>query len=102
MRNTLFAAVLALGIMSLTPPAHAFVARVATSVAVDTIDTEEQLDQAIQAALGNVLKAIAVRPSVLQLEKVQLVGDRIYLLLLVADADGEEMLKVLSRTKPAE
>ncbi len=97
MRNILLAALAALGIMSWTPPAHGFVAVVATSVAVDAIDSDEHLGQAIHAALADVLKVIAARPRVLQLEKAVLVGDRIYLLFLVADVEGEEMLKVFAR-----
>jgi hypothetical protein len=98
MRSTLLAALAAFGIMSWwTPPAHPFVAMVATSVAAEAIDSDEHLDQAIDAALADMLKAIAVRPTVLQLQKVLLVGDRIYLLVLVADVDGEEMLKGLTR-----
>jgi len=97
MRSTVLAALAALGIMSWTPPAHAFVAMVATSIAADAIDNDEQLDQAINAALADMLKAIAVRPKVLEVQKALLVGDRIYLLFLVADVDGEELLKVLTR-----
>src|SRR5262245_58112749 len=101
-RKTVLAALIGLGIISSAAPAHAFVAVVATSVAADTIDDDEQLGRAIQAALVNVLKVITVRPSVLELQKVQLAGDRIYLLFLVADSDGEQMLRVFSRGQPTD
>jgi hypothetical protein len=102
MKKTLLAALIGLGVTALAWPADAFVAEVATSVAADAIDSDERLDHAVQSAVTDMLEAIAVRLSVVQLRKVQLVGDRIYLLFLVADADGEELLKVFTRAQPTD
>ena len=46
------------------------------------------------AAITNILRqAIAFSPSLVELQSAKLVGDRIYILLLIADPDGEETLK---------
>jgi hypothetical protein len=94
MSKTLLAALVVLGLTALATPAHAFVAEVATSISAATVQDDAQLADAVYAAIRDVVKqAIAFTPSLVQLQSARLVGDRIYLLLLIADAEGEETLK---------
>jgi len=84
-----------LGLAVAAPPATAYVAQVATSIPAGSIDSDAQLQEAVYSAVKDVIKqAIAFRPTLVQLQSAKLVGDRIYILLLVADPDGEETLKV--------
>ena len=83
-------------------PAHAFVAQVATSIPSSAIASDSQLQAALNAAVEAILKqAIAFSPSVVELQAAKLVGDRIYILLLVADQDGEETLKAFQAADSA-
>ena len=45
--------------------------------------------------------AIAFTPTTVMLEKARVVGDRIYLVPLLADADGEKTIATFSRLQPA-
>jgi len=44
--------------------------------------------------------AIAFPPTVVTLQNARVVGDRMYLLLLIADADGEKTLETISAGGP--
>jgi hypothetical protein len=94
MRYAVFAALIALAVAGPAVPVSAFVAQVATSIPAATVDSDAQLQEAVYSAVKDMLKhAIAFTPSLVQLQSAKLVGDRIYILLLVADPDGEETLK---------
>jgi hypothetical protein len=102
MLKTLLAAVIGLGVATLALPANAFLAEVATSIPAATVGDDEQLQAALQSAVKDVLEqAIAFKPSLVQLQDVRRVGDRIYLLFLVADSDGENTLRTFEATEPA-
>ena len=95
--TALLALLVAVVLLVPAPPAHAFVAQVATSIPSGAIDTDAQLQAAVGAAITDILKqAIAFAPSLVELQSAKLVGNRIYILLLIADGDGEEMLQKLS------
>jgi len=97
MLKTALAALIGLAVVTLAPPANAFVAEVATSIPAAAGDDDAQLQEAVYTAIKDVLKqAISFTPSLVQLQGVKLVGDRIYLLFLIADPDGEETLKTFS------
>ena len=89
--NTLVAAAAAALLLAWSAtPASAFVVEVTTSVAVADADDQRQLKTALQAAVDNVLKdAISFTPTVVVLTHAVLVGDRLYVRLLLADQDGE-------------
>jgi hypothetical protein len=71
-------------------PAFAFVVEVTTSVAVADADDQRELKTALQAAVDNVLNdAISFTPTMVVLTHAVLVGDRLYVRLLLADQDGE-------------
>ena len=83
------------------PPASAFVVEVTTSVAVADADDQRQLKTALQAAVDNVLNdAISFTPTVILLTHAVLVGDRLYVRLLLADQDGERTFNDLQPDEP--
>jgi len=92
--TALLVLIVAVALLVPAPPAHASVAQVATSIPSAAIATDAQLQAAVAAAITDILKqAIAFAPSLVELQSAKLVGDRIYILLLIADPDGEETLK---------
>ena len=104
MNQGLVASIVALLITSFASPALGYVAVVTTSVSVTSADDEAQLRTALESAVDDVLAhAIAFTPTFVALENVRVVGDRIYLLLLIADADGEKSIEAFSALEsPAE
>jgi hypothetical protein len=93
--KTLVAAAALLLAWSATP-ASAFVVEVTTSVAVADADDQRQLKTALQAAVDNVLSdAISFTPTMIVLTHAVLVGDRLYVRLLLADQEGEQTFKDL-------
>jgi len=99
--SRLLAGIIGLGVVAIAQPARAFVAEVATSIPAAASEDDATLREAVFAAIKDVLKqAIAFTPSLVQLKSVKVVGDRIYLLLLVADPDGEETLKAIESVEP--
>ena len=87
----------ALAWLSLAMPAHAFLIEVTTSVAVSDTDDQAQIKQALQSAVDDVLKdAIAFTPTMVVLTRAMLVGERLYIRLLIADQEGEKTFKDLA------
>jgi len=83
------AAALAL-VVSMSSPAAAFLVEVTTSIAVTGTEDRGQLQNALMTAVDDVLKeAIAFTPTLIVLTHAAVVGDRLYVRLLVADSDGE-------------
>src|SRR5690348_12999404 len=79
----------ALAWLSLAAPAHAFLVEVTTSVAVSDADDQGQLKRALQGAVDDVLKdAIAFTPTMVVVTRAMLVGERLYIRVLIADQDG--------------
>ena len=82
----------ALGLLLLTAsPASAYLAEVTTSVAVTDTDDRAAMQEALMSAVDSVLKeAIAFTPTLVVLTNATVVGDRLYVRLLVADHEGEK------------
>jgi hypothetical protein len=71
-------------------PASAFLVEVTTSVAVADAEDQSALQKALTEAVDGVLhEAIAFQPTLIVLTQATVVGERLYIRLLVADADGE-------------
>lgn len=86
----LVAVAAALVIASTAAPASAFLVEVTTSVALTDAEDQGEVKSALQAAVDNVLKdAISFKPTVIVLTHAVLVGDRLYVRILLADQDGE-------------
>ena len=98
--KTLTAVVVGLAIALSTQVAGAYVIQVVTTVPVAAAtgapDTS-QLDDVIEAAIRDVLShAIAFTPTVVRIEDARIVGERLYLVLLIADAQGEAVIEGLA------
>jgi hypothetical protein len=86
--------VLALGLL---PPlgwsaraAEAYVVEVTTSVALETVHDEAGVRDAVRTAVAGVLSdVIAFKPTLVAMTGARVVGERLYLRLLVTDAEGE-------------
>src|SRR5712664_158487 len=99
--KTLVAGIIGLTLVALACPASAYVIEITTSIAAASAVDDGQLKAALESAIDDVLQhAIAFSPTVLVVQNARLVGDRIYILLLIADGDGEEMIKRLSAEEP--
>jgi hypothetical protein len=77
-------------------PASAYLAEVTTSVAVSDTDDRAAVQQALMSAVDGVLKeAIAFTPTLVVLTNAAVVGDRLYIRLLIADQEGEKTFNEL-------
>src|SRR5262245_41758439 len=71
-------------------PASAFVVEVTTSVAVADAGDQRALEAAVTRAVSDVLQdTITFEPTLVMLTHATLVGERLYIRLLIADSDGE-------------
>ena len=97
MMRSVSLAVAALALLAVTRPAAAFVVEVTTSVAVTEADDQAKLKTALQSAVEGVLKdAIAFTPTLVVLTRALVVGDRLYIRVLIADQEGERTVKELA------
>ena len=92
----LLAGVIGLAIAVFADPAAAYMLEISTSIPVESAGDDAQLKAAIASAIDDVLHhAIAFTPTLVTLQTARVIGDRIYLLLLIADSEGEEMMQKL-------
>jgi ABC-type uncharacterized transport system permease subunit len=86
--KSLVIAVFAAALLARGAPASAYVAQILTSIPASSGEGE-QLEAAVRSAINDVLDhAIAFVPTVIDVREAIVVGDRIYILLLLADDDG--------------
>ena len=96
MIKSLLTALIGLTLAAWATPATAYVAQIATSIPVASAADDTHFEEALNSAIDDVLTdAIAFVPTVVTLRDARVVGDRIYILLLIADGDGEETMKQL-------
>lgn len=87
----------ALAWLAVAHPADAFIVEVTTSVAVSDADDHATIKSALQTAVDGVLKdAIAFTPTMVVLTRALVVGERLYIRLLIADQEGEKTFKDLA------
>ena len=92
---------LGLALLATASPARAYVVEALTSVPADEAADKETLEQAIRAAVADIAThAVAFTPTIVSLLETRLVGDRIYLLVLLADAAGEAEIFEIASTQP--
>ena len=97
MKTMLAATLIVLATLTSATSAAAYVVAVPTSFPVDAIDDDHELDAAIDSAVDDVLShAIAFAPTFVTVQNARVVGDRVYILLLIGDSEGEKLLKKLS------
>ncbi len=98
----LVAVLVALVITAVASPAMAYVVVVTTSIPLPNTADEAQIETALDSAINDVLAhAIAFTPTVVRLENLRVVANRVYLLLLIADADGEKSIETFSAPEPS-
>jgi hypothetical protein len=97
-RTFLIAAILGLTLLTTASPATAYIVGVLTSIRADDAADDATLEKAIRATVDDVAThAVAFTPTMVSLREAKLGGDRIYLLVLLADQAGEAELKALER-----
>jgi len=90
------AAIVGLALTALATPAMAYVVQVTASIDLTDVADKAQLRQAVQSAVDDVVNnAITFSPTVVRVENARVVGDRLYILLLIADGDGEKTLEAI-------
>jgi hypothetical protein len=76
--------------------ASAHVVEVTTSIAITQASNLAELKIAVESAVNDALdRVIAFTPTVVTLQSVRRIGDRIYLQLLIVDRGGEALMKQL-------
>jgi hypothetical protein len=94
-RGLVAAATLAL--LGAATPAPAYLVEVTTSVAVSEADDQATIKTAVQSAVDGVLReAIAFKPTMVVLTRALVIGERLYIRLLIADQEGEQTAKDLA------
>jgi hypothetical protein len=87
---------LGLALLAVAAPAPAYVVEAVTTISAAEGEDRTRLDGAIQAAVDDVAAhAVAFTPTVVALLDAKLIGDRIFLFVLLADREGERAIKVL-------
>jgi signal transduction histidine kinase len=95
--KTLVATIVALALLVTARPAPAYVVAVTTSIPVRSLAADADLKAALRSAIEDVLRnAIAFLPTFVTVETARVVGDRLYILLVIADDEGEATLRALS------
>jgi hypothetical protein len=103
--KTLSAVVVGVAVALYAQVAGAYLVQVVTTVPVAAgVSAEDtpQLADVVQSAVRDVLAhAIAFTPTVVRIEDARIIGERLYLVLHIADAEGESTIEGLA-ADPAE
>ena len=94
----LLSAVIGASMLWLAAPAMAHVVQATTSLSLIDLDVHDKpkLEQALKSAIDEVLSdVIAFKPTLVTLTDAQVVGERLYVRLLIADEEGEKTLDAL-------
>jgi hypothetical protein len=97
--KTLVAVFLGLALALSTNVAAAYVVVVGAAVPIAPAVAEDssRLSDAVRSAIRDVLAhAVAFTPTVVTIQNARVVGDRLYILLFIANEDGEATIEALS------
>ena len=95
------AVLLGLALLTTASPAAAYVIEALISISADEAVDEPTLEKAMRAAVDDVVThAVAFTPTLMWLREAQVVGNRIYLFVLLADAAGEAEIAVMKAGAP--
>ena len=95
--KTLMATIIGLALIATAYPAAAYVVSVTTSIPARSVAEDEDLQVALKSAIDDVLQhAIAFSPTFVTVQSARVVGERVYILLLIGDDEGVATLKALS------
>ena len=101
--KTLLAVILGLTLVTAASPAAAYVVAIPTSISANSVDDDTDLTAALRSAVDDVLShAVAFSPTFVTVQTARLVGDRVYILLLIGDAEGEQTIKTMKSLSDAE
>ena len=82
-------------------PASGHVVEVTTSLDVAEAKDAEDFKQALRTAVDKILSdTVVFQPTLVAVTDAQRVGERMYVRILLADADGERMLNDVVRRAP--
>ncbi len=101
----LLSAIIVASVAWLAAPAGAHVVQATTSLSLTDVDVHDrpQLEQALKSAVDKVLTdVIAFRPTFVTLTDAQVIGQRLYVRLLIADEEGERTLHDLKQDESAD
>ena len=95
--RALMAGALVLGSAMVAAPARAHVVEVTTALEMPESKDSDGMKEALQKAVERVLAdTIAFKPTMVALTDARVMGEKLLVRLLIADADGERMLKDLT------
>ena len=95
--RALMAGALVLGSTLAAAPARAHVVEVTTALEMPESQDADGMKAALQKAVERVLAdTIAFKPTMVALTDARVMGEKLLVRLLIADADGERMLKDLT------
>ena len=95
--RVLVAGALMLGSTLAAVPARAHVVEVTTALEMPESQDADGMKEALQKAVERVLAdTIAFKPTMVALTDARVMGEKLLVRLLIADADGERMLKDLT------
>ena len=101
--KTLLATILGLALVTFASPAAAYVVAIPTSISAESVADDTDLTAALRSAIDDVLShAVAFSPTFVTVQTARLVGDRVYILLLIGDAEGEQTMKTMKNLSDAE
>ena len=87
---------LGLALLWTAGPAGAYVIEALTSIPASQRGDRAALEKVIEAAVDDLAThAVRFTPTMVSLREAKLVGDRIYLFVLLADADGEAEIEAM-------
>lgn len=93
MKILVAAALVVVAALAYAGPAAAFVVAVTTTVPASTVANDTDFKDALAKAIDDVLThAIAFRPAFVRVQATNLVGGRLYIMLLIADREGEDAM----------
>ncbi len=97
MRHLLFALIIGTAAMFGTPAAaHVVQATSSLSLADLDVNDKPQLEQALEAAVKQLVEdTIAFQPTLVALTDAQVIGERLYFRILLADEEGERTIAEL-------
>ena len=96
MRALAIMVVLGLALLTTTGPAGAYVIEALTSIPANQTGDKAALEKMIEAAVDDLAThAARFTPTMVSLREAKLVGNRIYLFVLLADAEGEAEIEAM-------
>jgi len=95
--KALLTTLIGLSVAAFATTASAHVVAITTSIPAVDASNDVDLRAALESAVDDAVKhAIGFTPTAVTLENARRVGDRIYLIFLILDEDGEELMKQLA------